>query len=125
MPIEYKLERDGAIVLAHATGVITLDCFMSMQKEMNADNELQTPHDTLLDVTSVTDIQVSVEDLTTIAESLTAGPKTLGANKLAIVARQEQAFVLGNIYGTTDKGVEETVIMFFHAEVARHWLGID
>ena len=125
MPIEYELEREGTTVLAHVTGVLALDCFMSLQKEMNADSELQTSHNTLLDVRSVTDIQITAEDLTTIAQSLTTGPKILGANKLAIVARQEQAFVLGNKYGTIDKGVKETVIVFFHMDVARHWLGSD
>ena len=98
---------------------------MTMQKEMKADSEIRTPHNTLLDVRTVTDIQVTAEDLTTIAHNLTAEPKKLGANKLAILARQEQAFTLGNTYGTVDKGVKETVIVFIHEDIARHWLGCD
>ena len=123
MPVEYELQSNGAIVLARATGVLTLDCFMAMQKQMNADSKLQTPHNTLLDVRLVTDIQLTTEDLTVIARSLTTGPKRLGAAKLAIVAREEQAFALGNEYGTVDKDVEESVIVFFHLEVARQWIG--
>ena len=125
MPIEYTLEKDGTIVVAKASGVLTLDSFIALQKALSADGELQSPHNTLLDVRFVTEIQLTEDDLTTIAQSLTAGRKELGAEKLAIVARDEQAFVLGEKYGTVEKGVEENVIVFVHIEVARSWLGID
>ncbi|MFC2082666.1 hypothetical protein ACFLSG_01310 [Candidatus Bipolaricaulota bacterium] len=125
MPVEYKLEQDGAVVLAQASGVLSLDSFIALQKALSVDEKLQSPHKTLLDIRFVTDIQLTEQDLAKIAQSLTAGPKTLGAEKLAIVARDEQAFVLGDKYGIVEKDVEEDVIVFFHMEVARQWLGID
>lgn len=125
MPIEYKLEKNGAIVTAHASGVITLDCFMSMQQEMRADDNLKTKHNTLLDVRDVSQIEMTEDDLSTIAKGLTSDPKKLGANKLAIVANKNQAFQLGKKYQTVEKGVEETVIVFNSISTARKWVGLD
>lgn len=125
MPVEYKLEKNGTIVVAQASGVLTLDSFKALQKALNADEELRSPHNTLLDVRFVDSVELTEQDLATIAQSLTAGRKKLGAEKLAIVARDEQAFVLGDKYGTVEKGVEEHVIVFVHMEVARQWLGLD
>jgi hypothetical protein len=124
MPIEYTLERGGALVMAEATGALNLDSFMSLRDKLLNDPGLKTPHDTLLDVRAVKRIDISEGDLNVIARSLTSGPKDLGAARLAIVAHQERAFTLGNIYKTLDKGVEENVIVFFNLEVAKTWLGI-
>lgn len=124
MPIEYTLERGGALAMAEATGVLNLDSFMSMRERLLNNPGLKTPHDTLLDVRAVDQIDISEDDLNVIARSLTSGPKDLGAARLAIVAHQESAFTLGNIYKTIEKGVEENVIVFFNPEVAKIWLGI-
>jgi hypothetical protein len=125
MPIEYKLENNGTLVMARATGVLSLDDFMSMQEKMKADVNLRDSHDTLLDARSVSQIQISEHNLTVIAQGLASGPRSLGARKLAIVASEEQAFVLGEKYRTVEKGVNESVIVFFHLDVARKWLGLD
>ena len=112
-------------MVARATGVLSLDCFMSMQKKMKADVNLRGPHDTFLDVRPVSEIQISEQDLTVIAQGPTSGPKKLGASRLAIVAGKVQAFMLGNKYKTVEKGVKEKVILFVNADVARTWLGLD
>ena len=125
MPIDYSLEREGTLVIAKANGALTLDCFIALQKELNADDGLKTPHNTLLDVRLISKIQLTEQDLTTIANNLTEGQKTLGANKLAIVARERFAFELGNLYGTIEKEVNENVIVFSSLAVANVWLGID
>ncbi len=125
MPIIYHLEKEGTIVSAQATGILSLEDFMSMQKEMISDMDLRDPHDTLLDVRDVSDIQMTEKDLSTIAQSLTSGPKKLGARKLAIVASEELAFLLGKKYGIVEKGVVETVIVFVNIDVARTWLGLS
>ena len=110
---------------AHATGTLSLEDFMSMQKKMILDVDLKNPHDTLLDARDVSDIQMTEKDLSTIAQSMTSGPKKLGARKLAIVASEELAFLLGKKYGIVEKGVMETVIVFVNIDVARTWLGIS
>ena len=125
MPLEYSLEKKGTIVMARAIGVLTLDCFRSMMKEMTVDPNLQDQHNTLLDARSVSKIELTEDDLNTIAQELTSGPRTLGAEKLGIVARHEQAFDLGKKYQTVDKDVEETVIVFFNIDIARMWIGLD
>jgi hypothetical protein len=125
VPIEYRLDQDGAVVLAQAHGALTLDCFMLLQRELCDDNGLQDVHDTLLDLRFVTDIQLTESDLSKIAQALSIGRKQLGARKLAIVARSEQSFSLGSKYGETKKDVPENVIMFVHMEVARRWLGVN
>ena len=124
MPITYNLEREGTIVSAHATGTLSLEDFMSMRKEMMSDMDLKDPHDTLLDARDVSDIQMTEKDLSTIAQSLTSGPRKLSARKLAIVASEELAFLLGKKYGIVEKGVMETVIVFVNIDVARTWLGL-
>ncbi len=125
MPIEYALERNGVLVMASATGVLSLDSFMSLREELLNDPLLKDPHDTLLDVTRVSRIDLSEDELNTIAQSLTSGPRKLGAQRLAIVAHQEQAFFLGNKYRMAKKGVDENVIVFVNHEVAKTWLGIN
>ncbi len=72
----------------------------------------------------VADIRITEDDLTSIAENLTAEHKKLGADKLAIVAMQQQAFLLGMKYGEIEKDVAETVIVFFDPDIARTWLGV-
>ena len=125
MSLKYKLEREGTLVLAKATGALSVEDFMSMQEKMFSDVDLKVPHDTLLDVRDVSDIQISEDDLYIIAQGLTSGPKQLGARKLAIVASEELAFLLGKKYGLVDKGVSETVIVFVNIDVARTWLGLS
>lgn len=125
MPIEYKLKHNGTVVLARATGTLTLDDFLTMQKQLNADPFLQTPHKTLLDVRNVATIQIEEDDLKKIAQSLTAGQKRLGAEQLAIVATTAQAFRLGKKYGETPKDVKEIVVVFSNLDVAQIWLGIN
>jgi len=124
MPIAYTLEQDGTFVLANATGVLTVDCFLAMQGQMKADPQLRTPHSTLLDVRHASDIRIAEDDLDKIVRSLSAGPRTLGAERLAIVATQELAFRLGAIYGEREKEVKEDVIVFYQMDVARLWLGL-
>jgi hypothetical protein len=123
VPIDFKLEREGTFVSAHATGTLSLEDFVSMQKEMRSNKDLKDPHDTLLDVREVSDIQISEKDLKTISQGLTSGSKKLGARKLAIVAHEDLAFLLGSKYGIVEKGVSETVIVFVSIDVARTWLG--
>jgi hypothetical protein len=125
LAIEYRLERDGAVVLAQAQGVLTLGCFTHLQQRLRDDSGLRAIHSTLLDLRFVTDIQLTESDLAKIAQALTACQKKLGVHKLAIVARDEQSFALGNKYASIEKGVKEDVIVFFHMEVARRWLGIE
>ncbi|MFC2027750.1 hypothetical protein ACFLU3_03575 [Chloroflexota bacterium] len=125
MPIEYQLEKNGAVVVASATGVLSLDCFMSMQNALRADTDLNDPYNTLLDTRCVERIELTEDDLVTIAKSLTSEPKKLGADKLAIVAEDEQVFRLVSKYGAIDKGVLSKVITFVHEDVARGWLDID
>lgn len=125
LPLSYKLIKDGTVVVAHASRELSLDCFLSMQKEMRSDADLKYPHDTYLDVRAVTHIKLTENDIDAIARGLTSDPKTLGANRLAIVAEKEQAFELGRKYQTVEKGVDETVIMFFSPEIAKKWLGIQ
>ena len=125
MPIEYKLEKNGTVVTACAIGVVSLDCFMAMQQDMRANANLKDKHNTLLDARNVSRIDVTEEDLTKIAENLTADSKKLGANKLAIVANKDQAFELGKKYQTVEKGVDETVIVFNSISTARKWIGLD
>jgi hypothetical protein len=124
MPIDYKLEKNGALVLANATGVLGVNCFLAMQERMRAEPELRSPHSTLLDVRCVTDIQITEADLETIAKSLSAGPRKLGAQRLAIVAPQTRAFRLGARYGEIEKDVRENVIVFYDMSAARIWLGL-
>ncbi|MFC2079452.1 hypothetical protein ACFLSZ_05700 [Candidatus Bipolaricaulota bacterium] len=125
MPIEYTLERDGTVVVAQASGVLTLECIASLQKALSEDEGLQSPYSNLLDLRFIEDIQITEQELAKIVENLAIGPKAIGAAKLAIVARQEQTFNLGEKYGAIDKGIEDDVIVFFHVETARKWLGLD
>lgn len=125
MPVEYRLEKDGAVVIAQAHGVLTLDCFLRLQQQMCRDRQLKTIHSTLLDLRFVTDIRISEADLLTIAQALSIRKKQLGARKLAIVARSEQSFLLGKKYGEAKKDVCENVIVFVHMEVAYRWLGVN
>lgn len=124
MSLEYELQENGKIVIAHATGVLTLQDFISMAENMKRDDDLRDPHNTLLDVRSVSEVRLTDEDLQTIADGLTSGSRKLGARKLAIVATKEQSFNLGNKYQHVTKGVSETVIVFYSAETARTWLGL-
>lgn len=44
MPIEYSLEKDRALVMARATGVISIEDFKDFQKILRADVKLQGDH---------------------------------------------------------------------------------
>ena len=112
-------------MLAQAHGVLALDCFMLLQRDLCDEKDLQAVHDTLLDLRFVTDIQLTESDLSKIAQAPSLGKKQLGARKLAIVARSEQSFSLGKTYGEAKKDVWENVIVFVHMEVAYRWLGVN
>jgi hypothetical protein len=124
MPIEYTLAKNGSLVMATASGALTLDCFLSMQEKMKADTDLINPHDTLLDARTITSLEVNEKDLAVIADGIISGPKRLGINRLAIVTDRELGFTLGNKYQKNHKDVVDTVIVFFNIDIAHKWLGI-
>ena len=125
MPIEYTIEKEGAVVIARAIGVLTLDCFMSWQKVIKIDPHLQYPHDTLFDMRFVSKIELKEEDLYAIVQGLTSGSQSIGANRLAIVSIDRKVLNLSQKYETIDKGINETLIVFATYDIAKIWLGLD
>ncbi len=124
MPIDYKLERDGTLVVARATGVLSLESVLFLVKELKADANLRERHDAFFNVKQISDNQITEEDLPVIAQELASGPRKLSATRLALVANEEKTFILGHKYSAVEKESDERVVVFFNDDVARTWLGI-
>jgi hypothetical protein len=68
MPAFYKIAKDRRLVLSTASGVLTLADVLAHQDQILADRDFNPGYSQLLDLTHVTKIDLSADDICKLAE---------------------------------------------------------
>ena len=128
MPLVYRIDRDAKLVVAAGYGMLTDADVFRYERETGARSDM-IGYDELIDMSSVTDIDVpSVERVEDLVSEAAARDAVHGPAKLAIVAPGDLAFGLGRMFqmhrrveplNTKDVGVFRTM------DEALKFLGID
>jgi hypothetical protein len=119
----YEIDKERRLVTSTASGVITLPEIWAHQEKLLKDPDFDPSFAQLLDVTQVTKVELSSEDVRRVAES-----NTLSSNpRLAIVATSAFVYGLARMFQIFREMVgEEGIRVFRDRDGALAWvLGKD
>jgi len=123
MPYHSELIEDGTCVLRVGTGVLTGAEILAAAKALpEFVVDLSKFTHGLVDLTGVTYLDVSTEDIKKISEQNLKLSQLTGAGRIAIAASSDLAFGMSRMYGALVSTKNWTVATFRTMEEARAWL---
>ncbi len=120
MPVDYQIDRQNAVVLATARGVLAADDIMALRRRLAADPDFSPDMKQLIDLLGVTEVKLRSKDLRFLASFDPFGP---GARR-AFVGDQDITFGVLRMYEVLAERPGTSVHVFRDMEAAREWLGI-
>ena len=128
MPLVYRIDRDAKVVVAAGYGTLTDADVFGYERQTGARSDM-IGYDELIDMSSVTDIDVpSAERVEELASEAAMRDAVHGPGKVAIVAPDDIAFRLSRIfqiYRRGEPGSTKNVGVFRTMDAALKFLGID
>jgi hypothetical protein len=119
----YEIDKERRLITSTASGVITLPEIWAHQEKLDKDPDFDPSFAQLLDVTQVTKLKLSSEDVRRVAES-----NTLSTNpRLAIVATSNLVYGMARMFQIFRemKGEEKTRVFRDRDEALAWVLGKD
>ena len=119
----YEIDKERRLITSTASGVITLPEIWAHQEKLDRDPDFDPSFAQLLDVTQVTKLKLSSEDVRRVAES-----NTLSTNpRLAIVATSNLVYGMARMFQIFRemKGEEKTRVFRDRDEALAWVLGKD
>jgi hypothetical protein len=119
----YEIDKERRLITSTASGVITLPEIWAHQEKLDKDPDFDPSFAQLLDVTQVTKLKLSSEDVRRVAES-----NTLSSNpRLAIVATSSLVYGMARMFQIFRemKGEEKTRVFRDRDEALAWVLGKD
>ncbi|HEY6268086.1 MAG TPA: hypothetical protein VIX11_07310 [Candidatus Acidoferrum sp.] len=119
----YEIDKERRLITSTASGVITLPEIWAHQEKLDKDPDFDPSFAQLLDVTQVTKLKLSSEDVRRVAES-----NTLSTNpRLAIVATSSLVYGMARMFQIFRemKGEEKTRVFRDRDEALAWVLGKD
>jgi hypothetical protein len=119
----YEIDKERRLITSTASGVITLPEIWAHQEKLDKDPDFDPSFAQLLDVTQVTKLKLSSEDVRRVAES-----NTLSTNpRLAIVATSSLVYGMARMFQIFRemKGEEKTRVFRDRDEALAWVLGND
>jgi hypothetical protein len=119
----YEIDKKRRLITSTASGVITLPEIWAHQEKLDKDPDFDSSFAQLLDVTQVTKLKLSSEDVRRVAES-----NTLSTNpRLAIVATSSLVYGMARMFQIFRemKGEEKTRVFRDRDEALAWVLGKD
>jgi hypothetical protein len=123
MASHYEIDKERRLIISTASGVITLPEVWAHQERLAKDPDFDPSFAQLLDVTQVTKLKLSSEDVRRVAES-----NTLSTNpRLAIVATSSLVYGMARMFQIFRemKGEEKTRVFRDRDEALAWALGKD
>ena len=119
----YEIDKERRLITSTASGVITLPEIWAHQEKLDKDPDFDPSFAQLLDVTQVTKLKLSSEDVRRVAESNTLSTNT----RLAIVATSSLVYGMARMFQIFRemKGEEKTRVFRDRAEALAWVLGKD
>ena len=121
MPIKSHLDETKKLTIFKATGVFQYDEIISAVKSFYEDEPTEN---VLWDLTDITEVQLTSEQIETIANSSLRSDGTRPKGKTALVAAEDEPFGISRMFGMLSevKKVPIQVNIFRSMEEAYQWL---
>jgi hypothetical protein len=123
MPCRYTIDQQHRLVITTASGRVTFAEAKAHQDQLSNDAAFDPKFNQLVDASTVTAIDATVEQVRTIAKRAIFSP----ASRRAFVATRPDIFGIGRVLGTYfEMGrVPQQVHVFYDLRSALEWLGLD
>jgi hypothetical protein len=123
MPAFYKIDKERRLVMSTAFGIITMAEALAHQEKLLKDPDFDPNFGQLLDVTHVTDVELSAPDVRRLALKTVFSPNS----RRAILVKSDLQYGLARMFGIVRDGFGEKGIRVFRKlEDALEWvLGQD
>jgi hypothetical protein len=109
MPAFYKIDKQRKLVMSKGTGVLTMTEALAHQRKLLKDPDFDPSYSQLLDVTHVTDVDLSTEDIRRLAVT-----KVFSADsRRAILVNNDLQFGLSRMFEVFRENMGETGIRVF------------
>ena len=119
MPTFYKIDKERRLVMSTYSGVLTIEDALGHQKKLLKDPDFDPSFSQLFDVTRVTDMRLTAEDVRTLAQRTVFSPDS----RRAILVSNDLQFGLSRMFGIfrETKG-EKRIRVFRDLEEALEWV---
>jgi len=124
MPFRYTIDKNRQLVVSRGSGVLTKNELLSYRHQLRSDPNFDESFWRLIDLTEVTDIQVSADEISFLAQLNTGSPQA----RRAIVANRALFNRLARMYEVMEQklgGQVELTQVFADLPSAERWLGLD
>ncbi len=120
MPSTFSIDTEQRVILAEASGLLTIDDLISAQRRMQEDPDYDNAFRFLLDLRDVTEVQISSEELRLLADKSSFDSTA----KRAYVVPSELVFGMARVYSAFTTADPGALQIFRDMDEARSWLGI-
>ncbi len=119
MPAFYKIDKERKLVMTTYSGVLTLAEALGHQEKLPKDPDFDPSFSQLFDVTHVTDVQLTAEDVRRLARTSVFSPDS----RRAIVVDSDLKFGLARMFEVLrDTMGEKGIRVFRNLEDALDWI---
>jgi hypothetical protein len=118
MAVEYHIDTEARLLIARFSGEFTVGDVIRLRSLGRQDPRLQAGFSTIDDVTGVTEISMSQDDLARLAQQSVVQPGV----RRALVAKTDLQFGMARMYQTFSEFSGQSFQVFRDIEAARAWL---
>jgi len=119
MPAFYKIDKERKLVMTTHSGVLTIADALGHQEKLPKDPDFDPSFSQLFDVTHVTDVQLTAEDVRRLARTSVFSPDS----RRAIVVDSDLKFGLARMFEVLrDTMGEKGIRVFRNLEDALDWI---
>jgi len=121
MPTSYKIDQARRLVLSEGSGLLTMPDLLAHQDKLAGDPDFSADYSQLYDLTQVTDVEVTPNDLRRLAQRSVFLPNA----RRAVLVSSDVLFGLSRMFEMFRESLGETGIRVFrdHAEALAWVLG--
>ena len=120
MPVDYQIDKQNAVVLTTARGVLTADDIMAFRRRLDANPDFSPDMKQLIELLGITEVNVTKSEWCALAKT---DPFMPGALR-ALVGDQDITYGILRMYEMMTDRPGISVHVFRDMEAAREWLGI-
>jgi hypothetical protein len=119
MPTFYKIDKERKLVMSTYSGVLTIADALGHQEKLPKDPDFDPSFSQLFDVTHVTDVQLTAEDVRTLARTSVFSPDS----RRAVLVDSDLKFGLARMFEVLrDTMGEKGIRVFRNLDDALDWI---
>ena len=119
LPLFYKIDKQRKLVMTTGSGVLTMADSLAHQDRLSKDADFSREFSQLMDLTHVTGVALSTEDIRTLAKTAVFSPKS----RRAILVDTDLKFGLARMFETfRDFHGEKGIRVFRNLDEALTWV---